>query len=148
MSEYLRHVQAAQATWQKFKGQEFNWRGASCTHALAFHLKQLGYVCEKVPAMRSQEDARVQLKRRGWDSCAAMLDAQRRPDGTALPRIAPALMWPGDVAVRHSADEGLQGVLICISQGQMMGWFDNPEANGKCCIMNMSFDQLASGWRV
>lgn len=145
-NDLLRRQSATAATEAKFRGKPFDWKaGMHCLAMARFHLVKLGHRVEKLPRIRGVIGAKRHLAARGWATCADLMDAQ------GFTRIAPAMMLPGDLAYRASAD-GLGGLLICVGAHKLMGWFPEntlPEMGvDAMVVMDMSFDQVETGWRV
>lgn len=146
LPEALRRQKATAATEARFRWKPFDWKaGHHCLAMAAFHLKAMGHRTEKPPRVRGLLGARRMLDARGWPSVAEMIDAQ------GLERIAPASMKLGDLAFRSSED-GLGGLLICVSAHKLMGWFpqNTVETIGAdlMVVMDMSFDQVEAAWRL
>ncbi|MBB4857204.1 hypothetical protein HNO88_000511 [Novosphingobium chloroacetimidivorans] len=112
----LRRQHATAATLQKYRDAPFDWAaGKTCLHMARFHLRQMGHRPEGLPRIRSAIGARRALDVRGWANVGDMLD-------TILPRIAPAQMRLGDVAMLDSGD-GFGAIVISLG-GKVMGWHE------------------------
>lgn len=139
MPELVRRRDATQATEDRFRWKVADWKTqTTCLHMAHFHLKAMGVKVPRVPPVRGPIAARKLLDRHGWADMAAVIDAQ------GLERIAPAMMLVGDLAYRASAD-GLGSVMICCGPHKLLGWFEN---DPRMVIMDMSFDQIETGWRT
>lgn len=131
---------ATQATLHQFRGKVFNWKaGVTCVHLARFHLQQLGHRPPALPGLGSLLAAKRALAKRGWDSCAAMLDAQ-----ATLERIPPAMMLMGDLAVLPS-DDGLDAIVVCAGPMKVFGWREDAEA---LVVLDVDFSEMTGAWRV
>lgn len=135
MNDLLRRKDATAATLAKYRDKPFSWRdGHTCLHMLRFHLRKMGYKPETLPRVRSALGARRALDDRGWKDVGDMLD-------TLLPRIAPAAMLLGDVALFRSED-GFGAITISLG-GKVMGW--HPDYDGMTALEPI---EIAGAWRV
>lgn len=135
MNEMLRRQRATSATLDRYRDRAFDWAaGHTCLHLLRYHLRQMGHRPEPLPRVRSAIGARRALDQRGWHHVGDMLD-------TLLPRIAPAQMWLGDVAMLESAD-GF-GCLVVSLGGKVMGWHE--DYAGMTALEPV---EIAGAWRV
>lgn len=104
----LKRHEALKATKARYGARPFDWEtGATCIHMFRFHARKMGHKIEAIPKLTGPIDAKRELKKRGYDSVEAMLDALLTP-------IPVAAMLPGDVSVLPD-DSGLGGIVI--SQG-------------------------------
>ncbi|HMO74096.1 MAG TPA: hypothetical protein PKD48_02000 [Sphingopyxis sp.] len=97
---------ATQATWDKYRGRTFDWKGATCIHVLRFHLRSMGHKPPRLPAFQSPIGARRALANRGW---GGLSDLSR---GIGLMEIGTAEMIVGDVAILPG-NEGFDALTIC-----------------------------------
>lgn len=141
--DLIRRADATTRTEQRFRWKPLDWKaGRHCAAMLHFHLKAMGHKPPPLPRLRGPVAARRELDRRGAATMAEVVDAM------GFVRIAPAMMRTGDVAFKSSPD-GLGGILICVGPHKLMGWFaENPETGGAMVVMDMSFDQVDTGWRL
>lgn len=103
----IRRQRALDATMAKYRARPFDWKtGATCIHMFRFHAKRMGHTVEAVPKLDGPVAAKRELKKRGYDSVEAMLDALIEP-------IPVAAMLPGDVSVLPD-DSGLGGIVISL----------------------------------
>lgn len=103
----LKRHEALQATMDRYRHRAFDWKtGATCIHMLRFHLKKMGHKVEAVPKLDGPVAAKRELKKRGYASVEAMLDAMLEP-------IPVAAMLPGDLSVVPD-DSGLGAVYISL----------------------------------
>lgn len=129
---------ATEATLARYRGKEFDWgKGITCVHLARFHMRNMGHRPSAIPRFRSAHGAKGALKERGWTSVADMLDSM-------LPRIAPAHMLLGDLAIVPGAG-GLDAVFICAGPRKVFGWReDAPEL----VVLDLSLDEVTGAWRV
>jgi hypothetical protein len=86
-------VAATEKVVARFRGKPFDWRtGVTCVHLARAQMRALGHRPPTMPRFRSALAAHRALKAAGFDTLEALLDSM-------LPRIAPAAMWPGDLAL-------------------------------------------------
>lgn len=131
---------ATQATLAQFRGQAFNWKaGVTCVHLARFHLQRCGHRPPALPGIGSALAAKRALAKRGWASCAAMLDAQ-----PGLTRIAPAMMLMGDLATLPG-DDGIDAIVICAGPQKVFGWRE--DAAG-LVVLDIDYSQVSGAWRV
>jgi len=100
-------------------------------------MRQMGHKPETLPRIRSAFAARRAMLDRGWPDVAAMLDSM-------LPRIAPARMLLGDLAVVQS-DEGLGSIMVNVAPRKLIGWREDAD---KMVTLDVSLDELAGAWNV
>jgi hypothetical protein len=134
--ELLRRQQATMLTLAKYRDKAFDWKaGHTCLHLLRFHLRKMGHKPEPLPRIRSAIGAKRALQVRGWNDVGDMLD-------TILPRIAPASMALGDVAMLRSGD-GFGAITICAGLLKVLGWHD--DAPG---MKVLEPHEIEGAWRV
>lgn len=135
MNELLRRKEATEKTLEKYRDKPFSWKdGFTCIHMLRFHLRQMGHKPPTLPRIKSALAAKRALTDRGWKDVGEMLD-------TLLPRITPAQMVLGDVALFESED-GFGAITISLG-GKVMGW--HPDYEGMTALEPI---QIAGAWRV
>jgi hypothetical protein len=115
--ELLRRQRATEATFAKYREVPFDWkRERTCLHLLRFHLRKMGHKPEPLPRIKSAVAAKRALDARGWKNVGDLLD-------TMLPRIAPAQMWLGDVAMLESGD-GFGAIVVSLGS-KVLGWHED-----------------------
>lgn len=135
MNELLRREIATTATLEKYRDAEFSWlNGKTCLHLCRFHLRKMGHRPPPLPRIRSAIGARRALDANGWADVGEMMDS-------LLPRIAPAQMLLGDIAMLKSED-GF-GALVVSLGAKVMGWHD--DAPGLTALEVLEF---AGAWRA
>jgi hypothetical protein len=137
MSDLVRRQQATQRTLAKYRDQPFSWKNnCTCVHLARFHLLAMGHKLPRVPRVKSLLAAKRVMESNGWEDTAAMLDC-------FLPRISPASMLVGDIAVVRD-DSGLGAVTIATGLGlsKVFGWHE--EAPG-LCVQEIS--EYVGAWR-
>jgi len=90
MKDLERRQVALDKTVGKYRERQVNFVAADCVRMTRFHLLQMGHKPPRLPQYRSMLGARRALERAG--GLVAVFDS-------ILPRIAPARMLPGDIAV-------------------------------------------------
>ena len=136
--ELIRRDAALRAVQAKYDGRAFDWKARmTCIHLLRFHLRAMGHKPPALPRIASAIGARRALRERGWDSVAAMLDS-------LFQRIAPAAMWPGDVAVSEG-EGGLGAILISAGGDRLIGWHEDTPT---CSAIAADLGALTGAWRV
>ena len=96
-----------QATWNKYRGRAFDWKGATCVHVLRSHLRAMGHKPPKMPSFQSAIGAKRALKAMGADDLADMMR------GLGMLEISPA-----DNDVIHLQKPMIEGFVI----GDEIGW--------------------------
>lgn len=137
--DLIRRRDATQNTLNKFKGEVFDWsKGVTCVHLARFQLLRMGHKPQKLPSIRSALTARRELDSRKWADCGDMLDAQ------GLPRIPPAMMLLGDLAMLPDAD-GFGAIFVCVGPHKAMGWREDAPA---LVVLDLDFAQFSASWRL
>ena len=128
---------ATTRTLNRFRGVNFDWSGVTCAHLAHAHLSEMGHDVPNIPQFDTALGAARALQSLGWDSVSDMLDS-------LLPRIAPASMLLGDLALIKGAG-GLDAIFICAGPLKVFGWRDDtPEL----VLLDVSLDELQGAWRV
>jgi hypothetical protein len=133
MSDLERRRIATEATKAKYDHLPLDFRTADCARMIRYHLLQMGHKPPMLPRYRSLIGAQRAIKATG--GLISVLD-------DLLPRIAPARMLIGDVAV--GAGDGGEAGWICVGY-KMMGWHqdhDTPVA------MSIDLNNVTAAWRV
>lgn len=140
MLSNVARVEATRRTLAKYQARAFDWRTrATCIHMARMHLRNMGHRPPSVPDFRSALGARTAMKKAGFSDVAAMLDS-------FLPRIAPAAMWVGDLAVLPG-DELFGSICISDTAGKLIGWHQD-DPSGVRPQLVLSLDQVVGAWRV
>jgi hypothetical protein len=114
MSDLLRRQAAIDKTIGKYNGRPIDFVDVDCIRMLRSHLVAMGHKgLPKLPRYSSPAGALRALRKSGHESLERLLDS-------ILPRIAPAMMLPGDVALTL-ADDVLDAATICIGH-KIWGW--------------------------
>jgi hypothetical protein len=139
MSELARRVAATNKTLAKY-ARPFNWRNRmTCLHMARTQMRNMGHRPPPIPDFRSALAARSALKKSGFADVAALFD-------TMLPRIAPAQMWVGDIAVLPGT-EAFDSICICDTAGKLIGWHEDDMSRVRPQLV-LSLDQVIGAWRV
>lgn len=134
--ELVRRAEATRNTLARYRRKPFDWsERATCIHMARYHLRQMGHRPPPIPDFRSALGARQALGKAGFDSVTALLDS-------LLPRIAPAAMLVGDLAVLEGI-EGLDSVVINAG-GKVLGWHEAADDGVKPLIAR----EIKAAWRV
>lgn len=133
----VRRRDATQQTLDRFRGLDFDWSSMTCVHLAHAHLSEMGHDLPKIPDFDSALGAARAMKERGWESVSDMLDE-------FLPRIAPASMLLGDLALIKGAG-GLDAIFICAGPLKVFGWRDDAP---DLVVLDVSFGELEGAWRV
>lgn len=136
--EMVRRVDAAQATLDRFKDKPFAFGMNDCVRLVAFHLRKMGYSpsLAKAGTYKTAISARAALKRAGYDSLGAALDA------LGLPRIPPAAALVGDI-VSLDAGDVFGALAVSVGNGRICGYHE--DAEGAVVVQPVS---VVSAWRV
>lgn len=95
----------------RFRARSFSWdRGGTCIHLARAQMRALGHRPPTIPRFYSAIGAAKALRATGHPDLASLLDSM-------LPRIAPASMWIGDLALMESGDEDPFDAIV-IATGQ------------------------------
>lgn len=130
---------ATVATHDKFIGKPIDWsKGRHCVRMAQFQMRGMGMKTPTLPRLRSALAARKALKERGWDSVSAMFDSM-------MPRIPPAMMRLGDIAVTPG-DEGFEAVLISLGDRAFLGWL--PDGSEAAAMVDCNLGDVTGAWRV
>ena len=130
---------ATDKTRKRYGGRQFDWsKGVTCVHLARTHLRNMGHRPPTLPRFRSALGARKALAARNWDGVGDMLDS-------LLPRIAPARMKMGDLAL-GPGDGGLDAIYVCAGPLKLFGWTTTSPYLAVIDINNL--DGLKGAWRV
>jgi hypothetical protein len=97
------------------------------------HLLAMGHKPPRVPPYSSSVGAARALKRSGFTSMEALFDS-------LLPRIAPAEMLPGDLALIEG-EPPFDSCVICVGV-KVMGWHQQADR-----LVNMTPHSIKAAWR-
>lgn len=138
-------VAAAQAAVTRFEGRALAWSRDDCVRLAAFVQRQLKHPVSlaKAGSYRTEAGAAAALKRAGFDTLEAALDAH-------LPRIAPAMALPGDVlGIGAKWAGGEVALFIALGNGRALGFHAASEdAAAICCIIQPLASRLVTAWRA
>ena len=124
---------ALQRTADKYRGRVLDFRSADCVRMIRFHLLQMGHKPPPLPRYQSAIGAKRALAQAG--GLVAVLDG-------ILPRIAPARMLDGDVAV--VAGDGGEAGVICVGH-KFMGWHQDHRETVNLVI---GLGDITAAWRA
>lgn len=139
-SDLPRRAAALALTRDWLSRRTFDWHESDCLAMLAVHLAHNGHGIVALPPYRSALGAKRALGKAGFADLGAAIDS-------VLPRIAPAMMLPGDVALVPGDPEGLGGTgidALVVSFGRKaMGW-----TGGLAEAVVMTVSRMDAAWRV
>lgn len=143
LPELERRRRATAKTLAHYGERSFDWRRqATCLHMARFQMKAMGYTPPRVPPIRSALRARRELDKRGHGDVIALLDS-------LLPRIAPADMRLGDLAVVPADPEGngtgFDAILINVAPRKFAGW--HPDSF-LMAVMDIELGAVTAAWRL
>jgi hypothetical protein len=139
----VRRQRALVETTKAFANTPFDLGSADCAKLVAFHLVAMGHkgVPEPEPYSSALGATRA-LKRLGFKTLEGLFDS-------LLPRIAPAFMLPGDIALIR-AEKGApawQTGTVVISVGRkFLGW--HPDADVLAILSPTIDEPFLAAWRV
>lgn len=145
------HQRAAATTVvvERFRLRPFGWStGGTCIHLARAQMRALGHRPPAIPRFYSAIGAAKALRTTGHDDLAALFDSM-------LPRIAPAAMWVGDLAIMDSGEgDPFDAIVVATGQngsgavgaGQMVaGYHADHLATG---IVNIVPHAFEGAWRL
>lgn len=138
--DLLRRQQALAKTLRKYRGKPMVLGKADCVLMARSHLVAMGHRgLPPAPKYSSATGALRALKAMADGTVAGLLDAH-------LPRIAPAAMLPGDLALVESEDGLGGGTVVIAVGGKMLGW--HPDATGMVVIEPTQAHPFVAAWRA
>lgn len=124
---------------ERYRRKVFDWRGsATCIHLARAQMRAMGHRPPAIPQFRSALSAHRALKATGFDDLAALLDSM-------LPRISPAAMLVGDLAILPG-DDAFDSIVIGAG-GKMMGWHTDTIDRGIMPLL-ANPDAFIGAWRL
>jgi hypothetical protein len=124
----------------RFRNKPFSWvERRTCIHLARAQALALGHRPPTIPDFRSPVGARTALRKTGFESTEALLDS-------LFPRVAPASMWVGDLALMAAGDE-LGGIVVCLG-GKMGGYHEDHLADGLVNIIPDGPSPFIGAWRL
>jgi hypothetical protein len=137
MIDLVRRQAALEKTLAKYAGRAIDWAAVDCVRMGRSHLVAMGHTpLPRIPRYSSAEGALRALKKAGHASIEALFDS-------LLPRIAPAAMLPGDVALMQG-DEHFDAVTLCVGH-KLWGWH---QENGLREPLMMIPETIKRAWRA
>lgn len=139
MSERLnlkQRVDLTSAVLAQFRAKPFSWNGrANCVHLARAQLAAMGHAPPPVPHFTTQRGALMQLRKRGVNSLAELIDR-------FSPRIPPASAWVGDL-VLVPGDSRWDALAVHAGGGVIFGWQD-----GRMGPVQISGSEAITAWRL
>lgn len=140
LPELERRRVALEKTMAKYKAKPFAWGKSDCATLLRSHLVAMGHrKVPKLPAYDSALGAKRALGELGFETMEQLLDS-------LLPRIAPAMMLPGDIAVT-GGPEGSPLDAVVIGVGFKVYGFHEDGEDGAVVITPDPDRPLKGAWR-
>jgi len=128
---------ATQGVVDRFRVRPFGWAtGGTCIHLARAQMRALGHRPPAIPRFRSAIGARRALAATGHTDLAGLFDA-------LLPRIAPAAMWVGDLALMAGTD-GFDAVVV--SAGRLMAGYHADHLDRG--VVNIDAHAFLGAWRL
>lgn len=123
----------------KYRLRPFDWsKRATCIHLARDQLVAMGHRPPPIPMFRSALGAKRALHKAGFATVEALLDS-------LLPRIAPASMVVGDLALLSgSADDRGFECIVVSAGGKVMGWHEADPSG----LMNLIVTDFIAAWRT
>lgn len=141
--DLIRRERALAATMEKFAGKAFDLGGADCIQLVHFHLVKMGHKGLPDPGgYASPAGVTKRLKALGFDNLEQLFDS-------LLPRIAPAFMLPGDIALvkaEKGAPAWRAGTVVISVGRKFLGW--HPDAEILSIIQPHSGGTFVAAWRA
>ncbi|MDE0878931.1 MAG: hypothetical protein OSB00_09780 [Sphingomonas bacterium] len=131
---------ATEAVVARFRGRPFSWTGRrTCVHLARAQMRALGHRPPAVPDMRSAASAVRALKATGHDRLIDLFDS-------LLPRIAPAAMVIGDLALM--AGDALFDAIVVSAGGKVIGYHGDALQRGLVNIEPIGPRPFIAAWRL
>ncbi|MGK2908567.1 MAG: DUF6950 family protein [Sphingobium sp.] len=136
MFDLNKRAEATRKTLAKYRHKAFDWKAkVTCIHLARTHLRNMGHKPPVIPAFTSPIGAQRALLATGFGSLEGLLDSM-------LPRIAPAAMLVGDLALLQG-DEGFDSIVVSAG-GKLLGYHEADMSGLKPLIAN----EIKGAWRV
>ncbi|WP_235525217.1 MULTISPECIES: DUF6950 family protein [unclassified Sphingomonas] len=137
MRDLAQRAEATQSVVDRFRARPFGWATAgTCIHLARAQMRALGHRPPPIPRFRSAIGARRALMATGHADLAGLLDSM-------LPRIAPAAMWVGDLALMRGDGEF---DAIVVSAGRLMAGYHSDERHRG--VVNIEAHDFIGAWRL
>lgn len=133
-------VAATDKTLAKYRNRAFDWSDRStCIHLARAQARNMGHRVPKMPDFRSPLSARTALRKAGADDLEALLDG-------LFPRIAPAQMLVGDLAILPGDDSPFDSIVICDGLTKLFGWHGLDPS--KLSTIARATGDIKAAWRL
>ncbi len=140
MLDLAGRVAATEKAIARFRGKPFDWRDRrTCIHLARAQARAMGHRPPAVPDFRSPRGAKTALKATGYNTLEALLDSM-------FPRIAPAAMWVGDLALMEGGD-GFDAIVVSAG-GKMIGYHADHLAEGIVNLVGVGERPFIGAWRL
>ena len=141
--DLIRRERALAATMQGFAGKAFDLGGADCIQLVHFHLKKMGHKgLPDAGGYASPAGVTKRLKELGFKNLEELFDS-------LLPRIAPAYMLPGDIALiqaEKGAPAWRAGTVVISLGRKFLGW--HPDAEILAVLFPTVEAPFIAAWRA
>lgn len=130
---------ATESVMARFRDRPFSWTGRrTCLHLARAQMTAMGHRPPAIPDLRSARSARAALAKRGHDDLMQLLDSM-------LPRIAPASMWLGDLALMEGGD--FDALVVNVGD-KVIGYHDDDLRRGLVVIEPVGEQPFKAAWRL
>lgn len=139
--EMARRMRAIESIRARFEAQPYKIGQSDCAKLVRALLVQMGH--KRLPKPKPYKNAigaKRELTRLGFDSLEAMMD-------TLLPRIAPAMMLPGDIGlIEADPDDAAGDETLVVSLGsKYWGWHPDQLA---LAVLMIEPQNIKAAWRA
>jgi hypothetical protein len=136
----VKRVAATEAVIARYRNKPFDWSTTgTCIHLARAQVVSMGHRAPRVPEFRSAIGAGKALKKAGYDRLEDLLDA-------ILPRIAPASMLVGDLALMPGGG-GFDAIVIAAG-GKVIGYHDDFLDRGVVNVVPEGTSPFIGAWRL
>jgi hypothetical protein len=136
----VERVAATETVIARYRAKPFAWSTTgTCIHLARAQMIAMGHRAPTVPAFRSAVGAGKALKKAGYDRLEDLLDA-------ILPRIAPAAMLVGDLALMPGGG-GFDAIVIAAG-GKVIGYHDDYLDRGVVNVIPEGPAPFIGAWRL
>lgn len=124
----------------RFRARPFSWTGRrTCLHLARAQMRAMGHAVPKMPELRSALAARSALASVGHPDLTSLLDS-------LLPRIAPAALLVGDLALMHG--DGPFDAIVVSAGGKVLGYHADCMDRGLVPIEPFGPQPFLAAWRL
>lgn len=136
----VERVAATEAVIARYRSKPFDWAtSGTCIHLARAQVLAMGHRAPRVPAFRSAVGAAKALRGSGFEGLEQLLDS-------ILPRIAPASMLVGDLALMPGGG-GFDAIVIAAG-GKVIGYHDDFLNRGVVNVIPEGPAPFIGAWRL